>query len=140
MKVVQLPCRYIGVDIAPSVIEKNRKMYLSDRVDFKVCDGTSSPLPQADTILCREVLFHLSFSDCWKLIKNMKDTGARYLLCTTDPSTNYNPNIPSGAWRDLNMYLVPFGFSAPMATIEDGQPDNPNRIIAVWELSQLRLP
>lgn len=61
MRTVELPCDYVGVDIVPAVIERNKSLYESTTRSFKVADIVASPAPSADVVICREVLFHLSF-------------------------------------------------------------------------------
>jgi SAM-dependent methyltransferase len=61
---------YIGVDIVPSVIADNAR-YAGPKRQFFCIDAISGDLPEADTILCRETLFHLSFADGRRLLKNV---------------------------------------------------------------------
>jgi SAM-dependent methyltransferase len=53
--------KYIGIDVAPTVIEKNKKRFGSSARDFMCLDAAGSePLPQAQLCLIRRVLQHLS--------------------------------------------------------------------------------
>ena len=137
MSKVSLPCKYTGVDIVQKVIDENSTRYANDDTSFLCLDCTTASLPYADAVICREVLFHLSFADGLRLLSNIKASGARYFLCTTDPVLNFNSDIPSGAWRDLNLEIKAFSFPRPLARIFDGLGDNPNRCIAVWDLHHL---
>lgn len=137
MRHVDFDGSYIGIDIVPSVIDANKAAYESDKRRFACIDAVSEPAPYADAALCREVLFHLAFADGKKLIRNLKQAGIRYILCTTDPGCDFNPDIPTGAWRELNLRLKPYGFPEPMRQIKDGQIDNPSRIVGLWELAKV---
>jgi len=134
MSAVDLPCSYIGVDIVPEVIERNIEDY--SRVDrvFFVLDAVADELPSADAAICREVLFHLSLADAKALLRNLRATGARYLLATSDPSVRFNADIPTGAWRDVNLALKPYGLGQPMSVIPDSEGPNPRRVLGIWKL------
>ena len=138
MKLTPLTQKYIGLDIVPSVIQANKSAFESETVVFHESDSTVDPLPAADAALCREVLFHLSFEDGEKLIANVCRSSAAYFLCTTDPTFKYNANIPTGAWRDLNLEIAPYNFPEPLERIADPQPDNPHRELGVWRVDDLR--
>lgn len=131
MKELNLPCEYIGVDIVASVIEANRTRYSTPARKFAVVDATVDPLPEADTILCREMLFHLSFDDVWRFIANVRKSGAKYLIATNDTSTEMNSDIISGDFRLLNLLRRPFAFPPPMMSINDDAID-PGRMLYVW--------
>jgi SAM-dependent methyltransferase len=60
---------YIGCDIVPELIIRNRKCYGRDGVEFLNLDAVSAPLPQADLCLIRQVFQHLSNADI-KLVLN----------------------------------------------------------------------
>jgi SAM-dependent methyltransferase len=139
MKEVQLPCRYIGADIVRDVIEANASLYGSARRSFQVLDATSDPLPPADTVLCREVMFHLSFRDIWRLIQNVRASGASFLIATNDEALKLNADIISGDFRSLNLRKAPFHFRTPLLSIPDGSID-PDRVLAVWGASELPRP
>lgn len=136
MKEVALPCSYIGVDIVPGIIETNDALYSSGLRSFTVMDATRDPLPQADTVLCREVLFHLSFSDIWRLVANIRRSGSSFLIATNDSDIKYNADILSGDFRMLNLHRAPFLFPKPTLSI----PDNgvsPGRTLSAWKVVDL---
>jgi SAM-dependent methyltransferase len=134
MKEIDLPCDYIGVDIVPEVIEANTARYANACRSFMCIDAVAEDLPQADVVLCREVLFHLSFRDALALIKNVRSTGARYLLATTNPATGANRDIPSGEWREINLEQSPYAIGPRHREIADGDGPSPSRVLGVWRL------
>ena len=136
MKEVQLPCKYIGVDIVPEVIEANLARYSSSERTFQLMDLTKDPLPAVDTVLCREVLFHLSFRDIWRVIENLHNSGASFLITTSDPGLVLNADILSGDFRLLNLRKAPFLFPPPVSSIPDGDVAS-GRILGVWEVGIL---
>jgi hypothetical protein len=99
-------------------------------------DATVDPLPPADTVLCREVIFHLSFRDISRLIENIRSAGASCLIATTDESIKFNADIPSGDFRNLNLTKAPFLFPPPLLSIPDGFV-SPHRSLAAWKVRAL---
>lgn len=131
--------RYIGIDIVDHVIDQNRRSFPEANREFHVFDATTDPLPKADVILCREVLFHLSFTDAKKLIKNIKSSGANYFIATNEESTWFNSDIRSGDFRMLNLNKRPFYFPKPLHLIEDSSVTEA-RVLATWSLDELATP
>jgi len=136
MKEVDLPCSYIGLDIVPAVINANESLFGSEERSFCVLDATTDPLPRGDVFLCREVMFHLSFSDIWRLIENIRRSEARFLLATSDSTIPYNADILSGDFRLLNLGRKPFDFPTPERLITDACVA-PGRILGVWRTAAL---
>ena len=131
---VDLPCSYIGIDIVPSVIEANRE-HERPGVSFQLLDAISEPLPQADAVLCREVLFHLSFADAKSVLRNICRS-AEWLITTTDPSIWFNSDIPTGDFRKINLQRSPYGFPAPVMQVRDDG-ISPGRILGFWRTADL---
>jgi hypothetical protein len=63
--------RYIGVDIAQSVIDANKRAHESERISFVRADLTRDPLPRADAGVVRQVLQHLTNSEIRAALKNV---------------------------------------------------------------------
>ncbi|MDW7692730.1 class I SAM-dependent methyltransferase [Flammeovirgaceae bacterium SG7u.111] len=110
---------YIGGDIVPQIISKNRTKFDHPNIRFVELDLTSSVLPKADVILCRDCLVHLSFADIHKALANIKRSELTYLLITTFPEQPFNKDIVTGGWRPLNFELAPFHFPKPLALINE---------------------
>jgi hypothetical protein len=119
MKEVVLPVElYVGVDIVPDLIVRNNKQYKTAQRSFLAADLASDQLPQADVILCRDCLVHLSYADAFKVLKNFKASGAKYLLTTTFTGRS-NRDIKTGQWRPLNVQQAPFNFPDPIMLINE---------------------
>jgi SAM-dependent methyltransferase len=136
MKEVDLHCNYIGVDIVRGVIADNSARYGGLERKFSLLDATSELLPNADTILCREVLFHLSFLDIGRLLGNIRLTGAKFLLATSDANVPFNADIISGDFRILNLRAKPLCFPRPQLVIADTGV-SPDRSLSLWKLSSI---
>lgn len=127
---------YIGVDIVPSLIDENQQKYGSDHIRFVQSNAVSEPLPAADTVLIREVLFHLSFEDAMAVLRNVLSQPRDYLLVTTDNDIAFNVDIRSGDWRQLNLEAAPFKFPEPEHSIKES--GAPYRRLAAWKADALR--
>src|SRR5271156_5047602 len=136
MKEVSFSFKYVGIDIVPGVIAANNASYRSAQRSFQVGDATCDPVPQADTALCREVLFHLAFADVWRMVENIRKSGSLYLIATNDNNLKYNADILSGDFRMLNLHRAPFFFPRPTASIPDSGV-SVGRTLAVWQVADI---
>lgn len=127
---------YIGIDVVPSVIASNIRRFGNERRRFMCLDAVSDDLPEADVVLCREVLFHLSFQDALMLLQNIALKSRKYFLATTDGLTLLNADISSGDHRPLNLLRPPFSFPKPGTFIEDSAVMR-ERYIGVWKFSDI---
>lgn len=134
MRTLALTGDYIGVDIVPSVIEANRQAMPASQ--FLCLDAVTDELPDADTVICREILFHLSFADAKALLQNLRAKPRRWLIATSDTATLVNADIESGDFRLLNLAQAPFRFPKPRRTLEDGAISS-GRYLGVWDFNDL---
>jgi hypothetical protein len=139
MREIELPCSYVGIDVVGALITGNNARYGNKRTAFILRDAVEGILPSADAALCREVLFHLSFSDIARLVANVRNSGITFLIATTDDDLQFNSDIITGDFRRLNLSKRPFCFPAPVRMIKDGGVVN-NRTLSVWRLADLPLP
>jgi 2-polyprenyl-3-methyl-5-hydroxy-6-metoxy-1,4-benzoquinol methylase len=127
--------KYIGVDIVPALIDRNRQLYQTNQRTFAVHDITRDRLPDADVILCRDCLIHLSFKSIKATISNFKQTNATHLLCTTHTTVTENLDCPDGSWRNINLLLPPFNFPQPVKSLVENA--ELGKCIGVWRLKEL---
>ena len=142
MKHVDLgAANYIGGDIVPEIIEDNQQKYGSPNRRFEVVDLVASPLPDADLLLCRDVLVHLSYEDINKALKNLCDSNIKWLLTTHFPE-HQNEDNPSGLWRPINLRDKPFSLPVPTELIDDTPNEesfsHPDKTLGLWAVSDLR--
>ena len=137
MKEIDLPTHYLGVDIVPEVIEANKARYGTENIDFVCLDACSAPIPSGyEMILCREVLFHLSFNDGLSIIDGIKESGATWLLTTTAPGRTDNKEIVSGGFRNIDLQKKPYCFPAPRRMLKDDAV-SANRNLGFWLVKDL---
>lgn len=125
---------YTGVDIVSDIIKENQQKFASGNIRFQQLNICCDPLPQAEAILCRDCLFHLSWEDALAALRNFKQGGAIYLLSTTFPQSLNNVNIQTGDWYPVNLQRPPFNFPNPQEQFQDGYQ---NRYLGVWRLSDI---
>lgn len=126
---------YIGVDVVPDLISRNRQLYEGQRRSFAVLDITKDQLPHADVILCRDCLIHLSYTRIRAVIDTFKQTSARHLLCTTHTNVLENIDCPDGSWRPVNLQLQPFNFPSPIKLIIEDE--ELGKCLGVWRIEDL---
>jgi SAM-dependent methyltransferase len=136
MKTVELSCHYIGADIVSSVIQANQAAYGNANRSFVCADIVRDPLPTVDAVICRELLFHLSYEQCFRALENLVKTGARYYFLTSNRGYWLNFDIATGDWRELNLEAAPFRLPAPRLAIRDDF-QVPDRFLGVWGRAEL---
>ena len=109
--------KYIGADIVPELIYKNRSKYPQNK--FMVLDIRKDKLPDADLLHCRDCLFHFSYSDIFKTIKNFQKSNIKYFLITSHEGFFKNNDILTGGSRFLSLKKKPFFFPKPLLKIKD---------------------
>jgi hypothetical protein len=139
--------RYLGVDIVPGLIAQNQASHADAVRSFLVADLIEDQLPEADLILCRDCLIHLSNHQCRRILRNFKRSGSRYVGVSTYPSTAQNVDIAPGSCRALDLCKPPFNLPAPLELIFDGSTDDQRRLVAgrddtpkylgIWRLANL---
>lgn len=142
MQHVDLPVsQYVGADIVPELIEHNRRRYSDEHHRFVTLDLTSAPLPDADMLLCRDGLVHLSFADIQRALENLRKSSITYLLATTFPEEEENEDAATGDWRPLNLQRPPFNFPDPMELIVEHCTEGGGRFqdksLGLWRIDEL---
>ena len=104
---------YIGADILPELAAANQDRYGGPARRFLTLDLLADDLPDADLLLCRDCLVHLSFDAASAALANIRRSRCRWLLTTTFPGCPANEDIVTGDWRPLNLQLPPFNLPPP---------------------------
>lgn len=127
---------YTGGDIVKPLIRKLSK-FESPKIKFIHFDLVQQVPPQADLMILRDVLFHLSFADTKMVLENYLASGTPLLLTTTYDSTSTvfeNRDIQTGYFRLIDLFSRPYSFSrAPLETLEDWSAPDPRRYLCLWE-------
>lgn len=132
---------YIGADLLPEVVARNTELHGTDGRRFMVLDLTSSPLPEADLLLCRDCLVHLSFDDSRRAFINIRKAPITWLLATTFPAQAANVDIITGDWRPLNLQLPPMTLPPPVEVLLEGCSEQnglfADKSLGLWRVDSL---
>ncbi len=128
---------YVGGDIVTPLVEENQRLYGDNTTRFVHLNIVNDELPECDLWMCRDCLFHLSHDDIFGAINNFLRSKIRYLLTSTYSQSPENKDIPTGAFRMLNLELPPFGLCKPILYIDDWIEGYPVRHLALWERTQV---
>jgi SAM-dependent methyltransferase len=134
--------RYIGVDVVPSLIERNRSMFVANNIEFKCLDITKDKLPDADLCLIRQVMQHLSNRKISRLLKNTKRY-AYVIVAEHQPEVEGVPNIdiPHGdatrtSLYGSGVYLDKPPFSIPIKQLAEAGFDTHSGRLRIFQLLQ----
>jgi SAM-dependent methyltransferase len=102
--------QYTGYDVVKSVVEGDEAQFGTRTTRFLHGDALLIDLPEADLLLCKDVLHHLPNKDIALFIKQFPKFS--YCLITNDVDplthTSTNPDIQCGGFRGLDLAKPPF--------------------------------
>jgi hypothetical protein len=116
---------YTGADIVPDIIDNHRKKFSRlTNSSFIVLDVVSSYINNSyDLVLIRDLLQHLWLTDAMAALKQISDSGSRFLLATTFTGTTVNQEVEKksfgGRESHYNLELPPFSLEAPVCISYD---------------------
>jgi hypothetical protein len=129
---------YIGADIVPAIVRRNRARWGGAGRTFVRLDITRSALPAVDVVLCRDLLTHLSNADAARALGAVAASGSRYLVTTTFPTVTVNTDILTGLFRPINLERPPFSLPPPLRLeAEHSLATSPDRSLGVWRIAAL---
>jgi len=130
--------RYVGVDIVRDLIERNERLYATDRVRFLCADIVADRLPSADAVLCRDCFIHLPTHLIRAALANFRTAGIQFLFLTNDRDVESYHDIPLGSFRRVNFERPPFSFPRPLHVVNETS--NGDRQLCLWDLAELFPP
>ena len=132
---------YIGGDIVPSIIEENQRLHASESRSFRQLDLTRDVLPDADVLLCRDCLVHLSYANIRAVLANIARSNIGYVLMTSFPGRGGNYDVTDGDWRALDFQAPPFSFPESRLTIveqcEEEEGSYADKSLLAWRMEDL---
>ena len=130
--------RYVGIDIVPALIARNRAKFGSKRHRFLVRDMVRDRLPRADLIFCRDGLVHLTHAEIFATLRNFRRSGSTWLLTNTFTDRE-NQELPG--WHPLNLQAPPFALPPPLRLVDEqcfaGGGIYRYKRLALWRLGDL---
>jgi len=104
---------YKGYDIVASVVEADQKKFGKPNVHFYQANIVEADLPEADLLICKQVLQHLPNDDIQKFLKKLGRYKHVLLVDAVNPGTlsGKNRDIGVGEFRELDLTRAPFSLS-----------------------------
>lgn len=123
---------YTGADIVPAMIEGLQQQYPQHR--FACLDITRDQLPQADFVMIRDVLFHLSNADVVRVLQNFVASGSKWLATSHSFDVTEMVDVTSDptTFRPVNLTAAPFHFGQPDYVLKDYAPGFLPRWMGIW--------
>jgi SAM-dependent methyltransferase len=104
--------RYLGTDIVPGLIERNRRIFGQEHIAFELFSSVDA-LPAADLLVCKDVLQHLPNPMVQQYLDQFKSKFKFMLITNDDAPIDYlNIEIQPGGWRTLRFDQPPFSETA----------------------------
>lgn len=83
--------KYIAIDIVESLINRNKNLFKEENLEFHCLDIVKDALPNADCVILRQVLQHISNSEIQQVVKKLE--AYKYIILTEHvPFGNFIPN------------------------------------------------
>ncbi len=124
--------KYIGGDIVTELVTQNKNKFTNSNLKFIEINLIDDILPQADLMLCRDCLIHLSNDNINKFFKNFINSEINYLLVTSYESSldskdiDHNLEINDGDFRPTFLMKEPFNLPDPIIKISDKDVEHKN--------------
>ncbi|MGY6647735.1 class I SAM-dependent methyltransferase [Wenyingzhuangia sp. IMCC45574] len=113
---------YTAVDIVPALIARNQELFTAENLQFQCLDIATATLPQADCVIIRQVLQHLSNAEVKAVVEKLYQY--KYIILTEHlPTGEFKPNkdIISGQGirikkkSGVNLLVEPFNLQVTEA-------------------------
>lgn len=133
------PSRYVGVDLVPELIERNRARFRSDSTEF-YCHDMRQPLPvsTADVVLIRDIFPHMSDDEVQTVIGNIRSLSASVLIANTFRGAPADRDMSLINHRSVDLESERFGLG-PATFFLPEEPssvfDQERRGLGIWELA-----
>ncbi|WP_178987418.1 class I SAM-dependent methyltransferase [Winogradskyella schleiferi] len=90
-ELVKYTKKYIAIDIVENLIDRNKSLFKADNLEFHCLDIAEDKLPEADCVILRQVLQHLSNAEIVQIVKKLSHY--KYVILTEHlPVGKFIPN------------------------------------------------
>jgi hypothetical protein len=156
---------YIGVDVVPGLIMRNKELFADQRTEFFLLDlsdtaafemiqehsklwqkmaAPKQPLEYSHVaIMSRHVLEHNPNQNIFKILNNIRSSAADYFIGTWQPWAAQNRDLAvPGGYRALDFTRAPFNLPHPKLAwieneLEKSDMLNPQPFMAMWIRSDI---
>ncbi len=92
MKLVEYTQKYVAIDIVPELVDRNKKLFEQDNLEFRCLDIAKDALPVADCAIVKQVLQHLSNKEVQQVVEKLQNY--KYVLLTEHvPEGEFEANL-----------------------------------------------
>jgi hypothetical protein len=141
MRVIVEECDldYIGADIVEPLVERNNARFKSSKARFIHLDITKDEFPKADLWICRDCLFHLSYDDIRRSLRQFAASEVSYILTTTYKNNAgfENRDIITGDMRLVDLFSKPFNLPTAVLFRIDDYLGRHRREMCLWSRAQI---
>ena len=118
IQLVDFTKKYEAIDIVPSLVERNKKKFKNEKLEFHCLDIAKTDWPSGDCIIIRQVLQHLSNAEAKTISEKLGNY--KYVILTEHvPLGDHEPNLDiiSGQGTrlrkqsGLNLLVSPFNLN-----------------------------
>jgi hypothetical protein len=124
---------YTGIDINRKLIDTHSAKYTTQK--FLCLDAIVDELPNADVAIIRDVIFHLSHADTFKLLTKAR---SHYKWCFITSCTNLrnSDTFDLYHYHETNLFIRPFHFEHYLDRMwETGH----NRFVYLFAADQIKI-
>ncbi len=127
---------YTGMDIVETIVRRNKTKYPET---FIQGDLTSTTLPQVDLVFVRDCLGHLPIDMIEQALRNIKESGSKWLLVTSFTKFAHVANINLGDWQPINLMIAPFRLVPEYLINEDCQEGYQDKCMILVDIQKMKL-
>jgi len=91
-RLTDLARSYVGCDVVPELIERNRRLFARDGLEFAVLDAVADPLPVGDVVILKQVLQHLSNAEIASIVGKLAQYPT-WIVCEHLPAGDFVANL-----------------------------------------------
>ena len=132
--------RYTGVDASNTAIERARGNMQGVRHAVEIHQGDISQFdfPEADMLICRDTLQHLSYKEIRAVLRNFAKSNIQWFLIGSYPEDPDNRDISPGDYFAINLEQAPFSMMPQDSMPESTPQSEPKKYIYVYSNEKLR--
>lgn len=114
---------YLGIDIVDDLIEKNKKKYVNNKINFETHDIVNFKTSKFfDLIIIRDLFIHLDHDDIKKIFENLNKINFKYIALNSYKNI-INEDVLIGRHRKINLLERPFSLKKPFFSFKDYEVD-----------------
>lgn len=131
--------QYTGVDASNTAVERARANMreVKHAVDIHQGDISQFDFPEADMLLCRDTLQHLSYKEIRAVLKHFANSKIQWFLIGSYPEDPDNRDISPGDYFSINLEQAPFSMMPQDSLPESSPPNEPRKYIYVYSKERL---